>query len=519
MKPRTVFLLAALFLLLAPGGAGCSRSAGSPPSPSDARPAPTTPPEGAAPGDLPSGVYAALDAYRPPEATPAVLQALTSGIAEWLSGGGDPSRLPGLLCAVPEPQMTCPAADEADLNGDGLTDVVVQTQRMGLPVLAFLRQEGGTYTGLALPEAFDDFLPTLRSGFLSQDLTGDGRPETVVTYTVVGGSSSTEALYVFHWRELSPTLVFQADLITWAGPSAWSLQPDPTAPGRQQFLLTYPRIYRDGFDHKMASHPLGWQVWRWDRVAGRFVRAEQGVDLERSADGPDAPVTTSDRLRWRINEAEEAFRAGDYEAALAGYEAVLAIAAGWSRGAGEPDWAGVARLRWGMILLLLGRRDEARPELSALADAYAGDLLGELAAACLSGAEGDSPNAPARCVAAMQQVNLWERMDEGCGRSTLCFPLYSTGILWPPAGLTAYLNAHPELSGDLEAVRAGLEEAGFALDEVRQADGGSLWVVVQAGGVPTEWVLVREADGRWRPYQPPACAPPGPCWPQVGAGE
>lgn len=480
-------------------------------------PSPTS--EGTAPAGPLAAACAALDAYQPPQATPEILRPLTSGIAGWLSSRNDPSFLPGLLRTFPKLQTTQPAVSRADLNGDGLEDVVVQTQLMGLPVLVFLRQEDGQYVGLTLPETFDEPLPTLQSGVLSGDLTGAGGPETVVTYTVPGGSMSTERLYVFHWREVSPALAFRADLITWAGPSAWALQPDPTAPGRQQFLLTYPHLYRDGFDHKLVNHPLGWQIWRWDEAAGYFVLAERGIDRERSGWGPDAPITMGDRLRWLINEAETMFRAGDYEVALEGYEKALIMAETWSRESGEPDWAGVARLRRGEILLLLGRTDEARSELRAVADTYADDLLGELAAACLAGAEEDSPDAPARCIAAIQPIQLWDRIEERCDRGALCFPLYSTGILYPPAGLTAYLNAHPELSRDPEAIRAGLEAIGFALDEVRQADGGNLWLIVQAGGVPTEWALVRDADGRWRPYQPPACSSPRPCWPRVGGFE
>lgn len=518
MIPKAFRAVPVLLLILTSCTAGLAqRTWSAPPSLSGTSitPSPTFP-EAGTPAEPLAEAYAALDAYQPPYANPEVLHALTSGIGGWLSGGGDSSLLPGLLRTFPKLQTTRPAVDRIDLNGDGAEDVVVQTDLMGLPVLAFLRQEEGKYLGLTLPPMFDEPLPTLQSGFLASDLTGDGRPETVVTYTVPGGSMSTELLYVFQWREMSPTLAFRADLITWAGPSSWALEPDPTAPGRQQLLLTYPHLYRDGFDHKMVNHPLGWQIWRWDEEAGRFVRVEKGVDLARSGWGPEASITMGDRLRWLVNEAETAFRAGHYAAALEGYEKASAMAEAWSREAGEPDWAGLIRFRRGEILLLLGRADEARAELRAVADAYADDLLGELAVACLSGAEEDSPDAPARCIAAMQQVQLWHRMEEHCGEEALCFPLHSTDILYPPAGLTAYLNAHPELSGDSEAIRIGLEAMGFTLDEVRQADGGSLWLIIQAGGIPTEWTLVRDTDGRWRPYQPPACSPPRPCWPRVG---
>ncbi|MBO9369470.1 MAG: tetratricopeptide repeat protein [Chloroflexi bacterium] len=522
MKPKTFRIIPALLFLMvscAPHRAGPTVPVSSLSPGETLSPTISPTPEGTlVPAGPMADVYAALDAYEPPYAWPETIAALTSGIARWLAQGNDPALLPDLLRASPKLQTVRPETAQADLNSDGQEDIVVQTQRMGLPVLAFLRQ-GGEYTGLALPDRFDDYLPTLRSGFISDDLTGDGHPETVITYTVLGGSSSTELLYVFRWHDVSPTLIFRADLITWAGPSTWTMQPDPTAPGQQQLVLTYPYIYRDGFDHKMVTHPLGWQVWRWDEGVGRFVLAEKGVDLDHSADGPHIPVTISDRLRWETNEGETAFRAGDYEVALERYGKVLAMAETWSRESYEPDWRGVARFRRGEILLLMGRTEEARAEMRALAGTYAGDLLGELAAACLAGAsDNNSPEAPARCIAAMQKINLWHLMDEQCGKGALCFPLYSTGVLYPPAGLTAYLNAYPELGEDPEAVRVGLQSVGFIVERVQRTESGNLWMVVQAGGTPTEWTLARDASGQWRPHWPPAC-PSEFCWPVVGGWD
>lgn len=513
---RTLLILS--FLLLS--GTACAvRPAGAPLS-ATASPQPLarTPPVSPL-----AGVYAALDAYQPPHATPKILRALTSDIAGWLSNGGDPSLLPGLLRTLPKLQTVQPTVDRADLNGDGLEDVVVQTQLMGLPVLAFLQQGGGQYLGLTLPPAFDKPLPTLQSGFLARDLTGDRRPETVVTYTVPGGSQSTELLYVFRWDEINPALIFRADLITWAGPSAWALEPDPTAPGRLQFRLTYPYLYRDGFDQKMLPHPLGWQVWRWDDGAGRFVQAESGVDRERRADAPDIPVTARDRLLWHVHEAERAFRSGEYEAALEKYEQVLKIAEAWERGLGEPDWQGWARFRRGEILLLLGRTDEAQAQLRTVAEAYPDDSLGKLAAACLSGATEDTPDAPARCVAAMQRVRLGQPLDVQCGQRALCFPLDNMGILYPPVGIAAYLNAHPENDRNLQDIRVGLETVGFSVVSVLPAEGGNLEVRLE--DFPLGCVLVRDSEGRWRPHRrPPVCLLhsslwPGVCWPRVGEYE
>jgi len=321
--------------------------------------------------------------------------------------------------------------------------------------------------------------------------------------------------------------VFHARLISWAGPSSWVSEPDPLHPGKRQIVLTYPHLYFDsGFDHKMLNHPLGRQVWRWDTDAGRFVLAEKTVDMEQSGWGTEGlPITVEDRLRWLTNEGEAAFRAGEYEVAVQRYEQVLALAAAenWTPEHSQPDWPGYVRLRRAETLALMGRSGEALAEMQAVTEDYAGDLLGELATAFLSGyGDGSARDAPARGVAALQTLGagLYHYFyHEEC--KALCFPLEAAGILYPGAGLAAYLDAHPEMAGDARALQAGLREIGFPAEDVRlerddETANGKAIITLRLPDAPNaeealvEWRLIRRA-GRW--WVAPL---PVPEWPLVG---
>ena len=473
---------------------------------------------------------AALDVYEPPQSPGQAVTALAADVAEWLSQGNDPANLVARLRTLPKLDTLQPKVTPMDLNGDGRQDVVVQTHLMGLPVVACMAQENGRFVGLALPYSFEEALPTTDSGILVQELTGDERPEVVITYTVQGGSGWTELLYVCGWIERGGcAAIFQASLINWAGPSVWALEPDQAHPGQQQIVLTYPHLYADGFDHKMLNHPLGRQVWRWDARSGLFALAEKTVDLEQSAWEPDLPITVEDRLRWFTNEGETAFRAGEYVTALAWTDRVLAPAAseGWTPADDQPDWAGYARFRHAETLALQRRADEALAEMQAVAANYADDPLGLLAAAFLEGyGDGSAPDAPARGVAAMQAVDLYSHLYYERGEA-LRFPMDAGGILYPGAGLAAYLDAHPGLDDDADRLLAGLQEAGFAAEAVRLKSagdevvaGGEVLVVLRlpdapnAEGALMEWVLARSA-GRWR-VMPPGIAEGAPAWPRVG---
>ena len=100
MKPKTFRIIPALLLL-----ASCAPHRAGPTVPVSPLPpgetiSPTTSPtsEGTpVPVGPMADVYAVLDTYEPPHASPETIAALTSGIARWLAQGNDPALLPALL--------------------------------------------------------------------------------------------------------------------------------------------------------------------------------------------------------------------------------------------------------------------------------------------------------------------------------------------------------------------------------------------------------------------------------------
>ncbi len=446
-----------------------------------------------------SGTHQALAAYDfdsgPPPDPAAVSGAMVEGIGAWLTEGHDASELQALL-------RTLPRFEEArvrrlDLDGHGLDDVVISSDLLGLPVVAFLAGDAGSFSGYVLPPAWDEpFVPASFQELQRHDLTGDGRPETFVSYHVQAASGWQERLYVYRWQDGVPVLTFYAELSNWAGYAAWAVAPDPEGAG-VQIILTYPRLY-EGFDHKMTSQPLGRQTWRWDGVAGRCVKVAEEVDLES---GPEGALSRSGRLKALVNAGEEAFRAGEYGVALRHYERALALvdAEGWKQAEPEPDWHGVARFRRAEALALAagGRSDEVAAEMGVLAEAYAEDVLGQLAAAFLSGYEGETP--AARAVAAMQAVNLYEHAYYERG-GVLAFPV-DAGLLYPPAGISAYLDAHPEAATDPALLEAELVALGYDVARVEQVGGESSVAVTLRlpVGEPTNG-----AGKRWRFAPSPA---------------
>jgi heat shock protein HslJ len=326
------------------------------------------------------------------------------------------------------------------------------------------------------------------------DLTGDSRQDVVVHIPVMG----------------LPLLVFVDDGGTPAPFAGYALPPDLEA-------------IRTDFPLKMVNHPPGRQVWRWNPGAEEFVLSEDHVDLERSAWGsgsePDLPVTVGDQLRWLTNEAEAAFRTGAYQEALRGYGEVLrqAEAGNWHPEEGEADWRAYAAFRHAGTLLLLGQPSSGLPEIAALATEMEGDLLDELARAFLEGyGDGSSADSVAGGVAAMQAVDLYAHFFyERPG--ALRFPMDARGILYPGAGLAAYLTAHPEIADDPSAVQVGLQALGFDVEEVTLLEGGDLHITLRlperpyAGKDLALWLLT-PSEGAWHVSLPVG----GSGWPTVG---
>jgi len=473
-----------------------------------------------------TGAMEALVTYQPVGDARPTVNALLDGIARWLEGGGDLAELETALDNATTQNQIPISVTEQDVTGDGHEDVVVHIPVMGLPLLVFLDQ-GDAYVSYALPPDFAETLVnswpvdpgltlwgTPQSPLEVTDLTGDGAPEILLTYLFPGGSGFHLQPIVFQWHAGAFRPIFAAHLINWAGEAGLALEPDPTGSGGRQIVLRYPYLYGDGFDHKMVNHPLGQQIWRWDGDTGRFVRAEAAVDLERSGWSSDAPLNGGDRLRWFTNEGERAFRRGEYDQALDWYNHVLRLAAEeeWTPGEDEPNWAKYTAFRRAAVLLLRGQPDEDPPTgyamdglaaMQAIADQHQDDVLGKLADAFLEGyGDGSGGDAAARGVATMQRVDLYTYFYEsGDQAGVLQFPLDAPGILYPGAGLAAYLNANPNMVDDPEALRTGLADAGFAVEDVKRAEDEVIHITLRLPDAPNvedqpmEWTLVRGASG------------------------
>lgn len=519
-----------------PAAVATSRSPTALPAVPTASLAPSTAPP--VPPDPLTTAQEALAAYQPASDARPVVSALSSSIAEWLGAGGNPSALAQALTSTFHQLVDTPAGiTEVDLTSDGQEDVVVRIPVMGLPLLVFVHDGPGSagFIGYSLPPDFDsirtDFPLEVTDPELTefenpavqlQDLDGDGAVDVVFTTEFVGGSNYRLRPKAYRWQDGDFRLIFAADLVSWAGRSNYALEPDPTGKGSLQIVLTYPHLYNHGFDHKMVNHPAGRQVWRWNPDAEKFVLSEEQVDLEQSGwesgSEPGLPVTAEDRLRWLTNEGEGAFRSGRYEEAIARYEEVLrqAEAGNWRPGEDEADWRAYAAFRRAETLLLLGRPADGLPAMEAVATELEGDLLGDLARAFLQGyGSGEDPDAAARGVAAIQGADLYAHLYYERG-GALRFPMEASGILYPGAGMAAYLNAHPDLAGDLPALRAGLAEIGFHVGGVLADENGDLSIIVPlpnrsyAYGQDS-WVLAVDGD-RWHVSLPVSEGE----WPVVG---
>jgi hypothetical protein len=489
---------------------------------------PTSPTATPAPSDPLAEAQEALAAYVPVTDTQSVVTGLLATITRWLDAGGDPVALVPALTTTSDLGKAQATVIEVDLTGDGRNDVVVRIPVMGLPLLVFLNDSGSParFEGYVLPhdlEAVQVEFPLEMSALdrpavQLQDLTGDGVPEVLFTSIFVGGSNYRLRPRAFQWCEGEFRLIFAAELVSWAGTSDYTLEPDLTDKGRMQFVLSYPHLYNHGFDHKMINHPAGRQVWRWSTEAGRFVLVGARVNLECSGWGPETEITIEDRLRWFTNEGEAAFRAGEYETALRWYDDVLHLAGveDWQREGQLPYWQAYAAFRRAQTLLLMGQ-PSGLPAMQAVAAKMEDDLLGDLAAAFLEGyGNGSNADAAARGVATMQQMDLYSHFyHERSG--ALRFPMDAGGILYPGAGVAAYLNAHPGLARNSTALRAGLLEIGFAVEEVTPVESGDLRVALRLPDMPyahedfVPWLFTCN-EANWRVSLPYAREE----WPTVG---
>jgi len=337
--------------------------------------------------------------------------------------------------AVDLPGMEGGEVLPVDLDPGMKTELLIAARIGGAPLL-YAYGDGRNWQVAPIPWPDDmEVDPNLWPGAVeAQDLTGDGSAELVATYRLRGGSGVWDYVQVFRWTGADFTLLFRADLLTWAGESRYTLEPDPTQSGAMQIALTYPHLYNLGFDHKLVNHPLGRQVWRWDAGVGRFAFAEMSVDLERSVWGEEIELTVGDRLHWLVNEGETRFRQGDYEAALPWYDRVLALAEAeaWEPVGEVPHWSAFAAFRRAQLLLLTEHVDEGRAAMQAAAPMWERDaIFTALAQAFLDGYGEGGEGAAERAFEAMRAAVDLEAYfyHEHQGRGLLRFPMTAEGIL------------------------------------------------------------------------------------------
>jgi hypothetical protein len=384
-----------------------------------------------------------------------------------------------------------------DLDEAAQAELFIAPKLNGGPLL-YARYADGNWQSLPVPAAppgsnslVDNSVNLWPVSAETRDMTGDGRPEALVTHAFSGGSNWREHVQVLHWNDDSFDVLFRAELVNWAGRSTWELEPN--SDGGQDVVLRYPYFYSTGFESKMVAHPQATQRWRWDSSLTRYVLQETQLDLE-SVLGQWAGEPEWELLRVLVNEAELDYQAGDLEEALEGYRDVVARAAAMERPKQKsPHWPAYARFRITQIQAMLGQVDAAQGEMnSLLADLDKKSNLRPLIQAFDDAYDPTQADAALRAIAALHRLRMYKPgyVDRP---GNLTFPMDMGTLLWPGTPLARYLDAHPEAvdgspSPEREqALLRALSELGFPVTDVRIAD-------IDAAGHPEALVTTDETD-------------------------
>lgn len=385
---------------------------------------------------------AALAGYRDVVAgqagpNPAAQSALERGLAAALDtlGGSSALSQPETLTALrtalgPGNSLIEPALLTADADGDGVDDLLVAPGVLGLRPVALLAR--GEQVVVA---------PLLPAGTIAPDAGGaarldrvadvnhDGTPEVVIPFEIPGASALNTELFVVRWDGERFAPVFHTFLTTWAGGGEWAIRDDGA--------ITTTCAVLGAFDHKLLPHPIQTNVYAWAAGSG-YTLVETWVE----------PPATQ---RQQANLAEAAFRAGNWQLAIERYQRLLDDASLQAEPNVEVDFIAFAHLRLGQLFALTGGADAALAELRLAAEAE--PFIGDLALAFREGyaLEGDASAG----WAAMLKVPLYRAIyEEKAGN--LGWPAEATSVLWPGAGLAAFLNVPSDV---LAMTDAGLTTA------------------------------------------------------------
>lgn len=452
------------------------------------------------------------EVYFSDEGLQQILEALSADVADYLDANLDltlplaeqAQALERLRAALPgfEGGKVVPA----ELDGLPPEELFVVPNMNGGPLLLFRHEETGytAYPILAKWAALDKPVASAPNiwPYSAQaiDATGDGHAEALVVHTHGGASFVGYLVQILRWKGDGFEVLFQAELVDWAGPSTWKLEPD--LDGGQLVHLTYP-VFLPGHYPKAGINPQGEQFWRWDEEAGRYRLAWQTV--EPSVMGPA-----------ELGQAEEAFEGADYTVAIPLYEAFLANEA-WQKdflkdytgalpGVGQREldaWLDLARLRRGLSLALSGHVEDAQ---IALGEVEKTELLAEVAQLFLEayGPAGDMLAG----LAAYERRLAAGPSDELVGELDRPAAVYYAFLPQPTLVQTALTQIDPkELTATLDAVDAPL--AGLTVSDL-DGDGSAevVWLSpptwhayapnkTPVGNWQQAWVAWDDGD-RWR---------------------
>jgi tetratricopeptide (TPR) repeat protein len=425
---------------------------------------------------------------------PAVSEELIAAVTVYLNTRLDPAQpleqqkarldeLAGLL----DQAGSRPSLAVADADGDGQGDLLLSLGFSfgGTPALVFRRQES-RYVAFRLPTLGPGGEPTdiLRSG-LGQiervaDLNGDGRPEVVATYEVVGASAITTEVYVARWDGQGFRSLFTTTVNDWAGSGEWEL-----VRRDGQYDLRTTCVVFGAYDHKLLPHPTLTMTYRW--AGDTYVLASSQL----------TPPTTR---RQQVNLAEAAFARGDYRQAIAEYQKVIndPNLKSDEMGTPEPDWVGYAWFRIGECYALLGEEAPARTALEKARQA--GSTLGELATTFLEAYQ--NPDGAIKGMAAVMRSDLPQKLDTDQA-GNLGFPIDALTLSAPQTAFATYFTAHPEAASlPLEALTRSLQAVGLPFQQVVAADlDGDGQREVALGltiGRQQRLLLIVPEAGRWR---------------------
>jgi hypothetical protein len=329
-------------------------------------------------------------------------EAYPQAIMAYLNQGGNKATLDQALYDAEVANLPVPVAT-GDLTGDGVHEVVVALIDPAIELypppgvlLVYTCQEG--QFDLSLVEQSGDFEGGPHIWYL-EDLDGRAGSELVVSFPTCGAHTCFDEAQILSWTGAG----FENRL---QGTSGDLPYPDFRLIDLEGDGLFELEAEAAGFGSIGAGPQRGLRrVWAWDSVL-------EGFEVVEESSGP-----SSYRVH-ALHDAEAAARAGDYEAALLGYQRVIndALLEDWFDPENErAALSAYARFREVVVYAQQGQQEFAATVLSEMSLAYpAGDArhpFVEMAQAFLEAFGRDGAEAGCQAASAFAAANAAEVLD------------------------------------------------------------------------------------------------------------